>query len=72
MMKALELDFVEHQVERYPGEHALSQEDGKFLKITSEGISHDDGHYTLPLPFQEDNIDLPSNRSKTLTRRRKW
>jgi hypothetical protein len=55
-----EQDFSERSEER----KSLSQEDRRFLEKT-KGAIHitDDGHYEMPLPFREENIELPFNRS---------
>ena len=37
-------------------------EDIKFLKLIYEGYTRSDGHYLLPLPFRNSEVDLPSNR----------
>ena len=42
---------------------AMSQEDLKFMNITSGGIHKaDDGHYEVPLPLRDKNVHLPCNR----------
>lgn len=62
--KMLELDFSENTV----FEDTLSQEDKRFLKLVSEGITLDNGHYSMPLPFKGDPPRLPKNKFIALRR----
>lgn len=42
---------------------AMSQEDLKFMNITTSGIHKaDNGHYEVPLPLRDENVRLPCNR----------
>lgn len=42
---------------------SLSQEDRKFLEKAEDGICHgEDAHYEMPLPFKNENFQLPNNR----------
>ena len=60
-----EQDFSESQ----DANLAMSQEDLKFMKITSNGIHKaDDGHYEIPLPFRNENVHLPCNRKQAEAR----
>ncbi|XP_028403950.1 uncharacterized protein LOC114526541 [Dendronephthya gigantea] len=53
-----EIEFAER--ERGKG---LSQDDLKFLEKAKEGIHHcEDMHYEMPLPFKNDDVQLPNNR----------
>ncbi len=65
MISALEQDFQGHETETFPGEKALSQEDRKFLEI---GMEFDNGHYTLPLPFHDEDVVMPDSKSLVLKR----
>ena len=61
-----ELDFIEHKNAQ---RHGLSKEDRKFLQIAEEGIhQYEDGHYELPLPLKNEDIELPNNRDAALRR----
>ena len=55
-----EQDFSERKDERAP-----SIEDKEFLKQVKEGIRLNtaDEHYEIPLPFKDEDIKLPNNRS---------
>jgi hypothetical protein len=56
----LEQDFSERNEKK----KSLSQEDRRFLKQTKEAIHiTDDGHYEMPLPFRDESVKLPFNRS---------
>ncbi|PFX16140.1 hypothetical protein AWC38_SpisGene19605 [Stylophora pistillata] len=57
--KMFEQDFSETRDHNKP----FSQEDVRFLKMMNKGIHRtDDGHYEVPLPLREENLNLPSNR----------
>jgi hypothetical protein len=51
-----------------PGKLGLSQEDKSFMRKAELCIQHIDGHYVLPLPFRESNIQLPYNREQAVKR----
>ena len=59
LRKMYELDFSENSSEK----KGLSVEDERFLAILSDGVERKDGHYTLPLPFRSEVVDLPENRA---------
>ena len=46
----------------------LSVDDRHFLEIMKSEIRFHDGHYTLPLPFKEAEVNLPSNREHAVQR----
>ncbi|XP_078347357.1 uncharacterized protein LOC144632559 [Oculina patagonica] len=61
-----ELDFVEHKSN---SKHGLSKEDRKFIEIVEQGVHQcEDGHYELPLPLKNENINLPNNKTAALRR----
>ena len=63
--KMFEQDFSEGEGHDKP----FSQEDKRFLQKMKEGIHLiEDDHYEMPLPFRQDNIELPSNRRLAETR----
>ncbi len=66
IIRALEQDFKNNKTETFPGEKAFSQEDQKVLKIDEKRMELDCGHYTLPLPFRDDDI-VPDNTPLVLT-----
>ncbi|MCG7865422.1 MAG: hypothetical protein JAY74_03510 [Candidatus Thiodiazotropha taylori] len=45
-----------------------SQEDQRFLNLLDQGISFQDGHYEMPLPFRKENPILPNNKSIAISR----
>ena len=56
-----ELDFDERKKEKHP----LSYEDKLFINKVKKGIhQREDGHYEIPLPFKEDKVKLPNNKSQ--------
>ena len=60
-----ELDFNERKKEEQP----LSYEDKLFIKKVRKGIhQREDGRYEIPLPFKDDNVKLPNNKSQALNR----
>ena len=59
--KMFEQDFSEPQ----DANLAMSQENLKFMNITSNGIHKaDDGHYEIPLPLRKENVRLPCSYKK--------
>ncbi|XP_068675533.1 uncharacterized protein [Montipora foliosa] len=66
ILPMFEQDFSERQ-ERDNRE--MSQEDKRFIEITTSGIHKtDDGHYEMPLPFRDQMISMPCNRKLPETR----
>ena len=56
--KMLEADFSEQNSEA----QGFSQEDRRFMSMVEKGISRcPDGHYEMPLPCKEKNLELPNN-----------
>ena len=63
--KVFTLDFNKQET----GEKSLSFEDRRFLKIVQEGIhQRDDGHYEMPLPLKNNDVELPNNKYLALSR----
>ena len=62
-----ELDvFTERQDDELPG---LSKNDEKFLSTVFEGIhTNDAGNIVLPLPFKDENVQLPNNQAEVYHR----
>ena len=59
VLKLMERDFSESR-----SEVPLSQHDARFMRIMSDNVCvAEDGHYETPLPFKEDVVNLPNNRS---------
>ena len=46
----------------------LSVEDRRFLQIMEENITEVGGHYQLPLPLRNQDLQLPNNRVQALSR----
>lgn len=59
-----DLDFTE----RNACSPALSQNDQKFLDIMESEVKIADGHYELPLPFIQQEVQLPYNKGQILKR----
>ena len=63
--KMFEQDFSDPQ----DASLAMSQEDIRFMNITSNGIHEaDNGHYEIPLPLRNENVRLPCNKKHTEAR----
>ena len=64
LKKLYATDFMENQTLPSNGINEklneVSAEDIKFLKIMDEGCARPDGHYQLPLPFRNSEVDLPN------------
>ena len=59
------LDFNERQADEKP----LSIEDRRFLRIVREGIHQSaDGHFEMPLPLRNENLELPNSKGLALNR----
>ena len=59
------LDFNDKGTE----EKSLSFEDRRFLKTAKEGIhQREDGHYEMPLPLRNENVELPNNKDLAMSR----
>ena len=56
-------EFIEKQTT-----DSISMHDSRFLKIMKEGLSIENGHIELPLPFKEDDIYFPDNKLIALKR----
>ena len=61
-------NFNDHVVESYPDEKGMSHEDVIFMEKAKQGLSFSDGHYTVPLPFRDEHLRLPDNKSPVLKR----
>ena len=60
LVKQYNLDFPERACEEQP---ELSFEDKKFLKIADESTVKKDGHYVMRLPFRDENLTMPNNKT---------
>ena len=64
----MELDFSENASNNLPEELGHSQEDRRFLTKVTKDIRLTEGHYEIPLPFQQSEVDLPNNRQQAVKR----
>ena len=55
--RMFDCEFIEKQTT-----DSISMHDSCFLKIMKEGLSIENGHIELPLPFKEDDIYFPDNK----------
>ena len=63
--KMFTLDFNERQADENP----LSVEDRRFLRTVREGIHQlSDGHFEMPLPLRDENLELPNSKRLALNR----
>ena len=65
ILSVLQADFNESNDTTYD---KLSQEDKQFMSILKSGITQEDGHYKMPLPFKKNHPPLRSNKELTLKR----
>jgi hypothetical protein len=42
----------------------LSRDDHRFLELADKSVHMVDGHYVLDLPFKDDSVTMPNNRSQ--------
>ena len=68
ILRVLEMDFNDYNVPSVPGECGMSQEDRKFIDFMDTHTVFHDGQYTVPLPFRDENISMPNNKSQALKR----
>ena len=66
IQRMFEADFNDRKVG--PDAREYSQEDKKFLRITRENMRIVNGHYELPLPFKNPNVQMPNNREQAVKR----
>ncbi|XP_068234194.1 uncharacterized protein [Palaemon carinicauda] len=69
--KYFELDFSERDLGSVPDERGLSFEDIRFVKRCQDDIEFRDGHFQLPMPFRDLNVNLPYNKKQAVSRA-KW
>ncbi|XP_068203742.1 uncharacterized protein [Palaemon carinicauda] len=69
--KYFELDFSERDLGSVPDECGLSFEDTRFVKRCQDYIEFRDGHFQLPMPFRDRNVNLPNNKKQAVSRA-KW
>ncbi|XP_068246538.1 uncharacterized protein [Palaemon carinicauda] len=69
--KYFELDFSERDLGSVPDERGLSFEDIRFVKRCQDDIEFRDGHFQLPMPFRDLNVNLPNNKEQAVSRA-KW
>ncbi|XP_068234192.1 uncharacterized protein [Palaemon carinicauda] len=69
--KYFELDFSERDLGSVPDERGLSFEDTRFVKRCQDDIEFRDGHFQLPMPFRDPNVNLPNNKKQAVSRA-KW
>ncbi|XP_068250223.1 uncharacterized protein [Palaemon carinicauda] len=69
--KYFELDFSERDLGSVPDERGLSFEDTRFVKRCQDDIEFKDGHFQLPMPFRDCNVNLPNNKKQAVSRA-KW
>ncbi|XP_068206286.1 uncharacterized protein [Palaemon carinicauda] len=69
--KYFELDFSERDLGSVPDERGLSFEDTGFVKRCQYDIEFRDGHFQLPMPFRDRNVNLPNNKKQAVSRA-KW
>ncbi|XP_063448067.1 uncharacterized protein LOC134727615 [Mytilus trossulus] len=63
--RMMELDFSDRNVNKI----SYSYDDKRFISILDEGISVENGHYVMPLPFKDKNPPiLPNNKNIAVTR----
>ena len=69
LLDALALDFNEHNTGGIGVDgKGFSQEDKLFMKKVEKGTRLSDGHYEIPLPFRNENVVMPNNKSQVIKR----
>ena len=68
ILRMFEMDFNEYYSDTLPNERGHSQEDLKFLNIVQQDIQFVDGHFILPLPFKNSDVQFPNNKCQAIKR----
>lgn len=61
-------DFNDLQSSNAPDSKQYSLEEKAFLKLMNKHCALKDGHYVLPLPFRNPDIEMPNNRYQAVQR----
>ncbi len=64
-LKQYNLEFPETH---YEEKKEMSQDDKRFMEIVSDQVVKIDGHYSLPLPFRNDDVKMTNNREMAFQR----
>ncbi|XP_046339933.2 uncharacterized protein LOC124121032 [Haliotis rufescens] len=67
MKNSMNYDFPEKAAEE---RKEMSQEDKEFMKIVTNSIHKEDGHYVVNLPFRDKDVIMPDNSEQALQRLR--
>ena len=68
ILRMFEMDFNEYYSDTLPNERGHSQEDLKFFNIVQQDIQFVDGHFILPLPFKNSDVQFPNNKCQAIKR----
>ncbi|XP_068233460.1 uncharacterized protein [Palaemon carinicauda] len=66
--KYFELDSSERDLGSVPDERGLSFEDIRFVKRCKDDIEFRDGHFQLPMPFRDLNVNIPNIKKQAVSR----
>ena len=68
LLQLFELHFNDMASRNFLEDLSYSQEDRRFITKVSDGIKHTGGHYEIPLPFRQTEVQLPNNRQQAFRR----
>lgn len=69
LLDALAIDFNDQStVSTDHMEKSYSQQDKLFMKKVEEGVRYTDGHYEVPLPFKNEDVMMPNNKTQAVKR----
>ncbi|XP_071092752.1 uncharacterized protein [Haliotis cracherodii] len=58
------MDFNPQDTGMLPGERGFSREDEQFIDMANKGIAEVNGHFELPLPLRDPDIEFSNNREQ--------
>ncbi|XP_048237500.1 uncharacterized protein LOC124124381 [Haliotis rufescens] len=64
ILNMFEMDFNPKDTGILPGERGFSREDDQFIDMANKGIAEVNGHFELPLPLRDPDIDFSNNREQ--------
>lgn len=68
LLSMYKIDFNENATVNESLADKYSQEESRFLEMMKTNIQLKDGHYELPLPFRDKDVQMPDNRKLALVR----
>ena len=68
LLRMFEMEFNDHSMGKVPEQRGHSQEDRKFLNMVENRVRQVNGHYEIPLPFRQQDVNMPNNKEQAIKR----